>query len=263
MYKFFKISFYILTILFFLSSSLYAQSISQYFAPLVKNISNNSIVSVGGNNIVLGVYPTTSPNDNNLVGVVDYKSNITTGISGNVPVVSSGTVNVLVSNINGVIKKGDYITSSIIPGVGEKDTQSGKILGKALSNFSFSHFLYKKTIFQNGKSVQILVEKIPVLLGISYFTYNNNFSGILLSFGKAVVGKNVSFFNSLIAILIISVGVFTLIYGVSVSLKHSLLGISRNPLSKDSIEKNLVFIIISLIFIFMVTLVLGYLILIF
>jgi hypothetical protein len=262
MYKFF-IS--VLLLIFFISPVYADGVITQYYQSLVGKISQGQIVSVGGNNIVLGVHPTTSPNDNNMIGVADYTGSISVGISNtkSVPVVSSGIVNVEVSNVNGTIKSGDLITSSFIPGVGELNLNNGEILGKAIANFSYKNYLYKKYITFNGKKSLIYVEYIPVVIGISYFSNSSNFSGIILSLGKKVTGKNISFFNIILSIIIIISGIVTLIYGTSVSLKHSLLGVSRNPLSKASIEKNLLFIILSLIFIFLITLFIGYFILIF
>ena len=264
MYKFF-IS--VLLLLFFITPIyIYADGvIAQDYQSLTGKIKQGQIVSVGGNNIVLGVYPTTSPNDNNMIGVADYTGAVSVGISNtkSVPVISSGIVNVEVSNINGTVKSGDFITSSSIPGVGELNTANGEILGKAIANFSYKRYLYKKYITLNGKKNLIYVENIPVVIGISYYSNSSNFSGIILSLGKKVTGKNVSFFNIILSIIIIISGLITLIYGTSVSLKHSFLGISRNPLAKVSIEKNLVFIIASLIFIFLVTLFIGYFILIF
>ena len=248
-----------------LVSPVYADSsLSQYYPSLVNNIKNGDIVSVGGNNIVLGVYPTAVSNSNNILGVIDESSNIVVGIKNNYsyPVVSSGIVQVLVSNINGDIYKGNYIASSDIPGVGEKNTQNGEILGKSLSNFSYKKYLYKKDVKVNGQNKVVLVEYIPVILGITYYSNNNNFTGILISVGRDISGKNVPFFNLIMAIVVVLAGLITLIYGIGVSLKHSLLGISRNPLSKNSVQKNLLFIITSLVFIFIVTLVIGYLILI-
>lgn len=53
-------------------------------------------------------------------------------------VVSSGMVYVRVSTINGNIKKGDPLTTSKIPGVGQKATDSGFIFGTALEDFEDS-----------------------------------------------------------------------------------------------------------------------------
>ena len=51
------------------------------------------------------------------------------------PVALAGRVPVKVSNENGDIHVGDYITTSSVPGVGMKATQTGYIVGRALGSF--------------------------------------------------------------------------------------------------------------------------------
>lgn len=51
-------------------------------------------------------------------------------------VIASGQTIVRVSGKNGAIKKGDLITSSSTPGVGQKATTSGFVLGVAMEGFS-------------------------------------------------------------------------------------------------------------------------------
>lgn len=51
-------------------------------------------------------------------------------------VLSSGRAIVRVANINGEIKKNDYITSSEIPGVGAKADVNGYVLGMALEGYN-------------------------------------------------------------------------------------------------------------------------------
>lgn len=54
------------------------------------------------------------------------------------PVVTSGKVFVQVSTVGGPIKSNDFITSSRIPGVGQKASSNGFILGLALENYTNS-----------------------------------------------------------------------------------------------------------------------------
>lgn len=68
-------------------------------------------------------------------------------------VISSGETDVRVSTKNGAISVGDFITSSTDSGVGQKATESGYVLGKALKAY-------------NDNSVGT----IPVAVGISYAT---------------------------------------------------------------------------------------------
>lgn len=80
----------------------------------------------------------TSAYDPQLFGIVSlhpgvYFSNAT---AKNVtPVISSGEVMVRVSSKNGNIQNGDFITSSTTPGVGEKATDNGYVLGRAEQNY--------------------------------------------------------------------------------------------------------------------------------
>lgn len=52
------------------------------------------------------------------------------------PVVSDGIAPVLVSTLNGPIKKGDFVTTSPVPGVGMKSDKSGYVVGTAQEDFT-------------------------------------------------------------------------------------------------------------------------------
>lgn len=51
------------------------------------------------------------------------------------PVIKAGRALIRVSTINGPIKKNDYITASLIPGVGQKSDVNGFVIGIALENY--------------------------------------------------------------------------------------------------------------------------------
>lgn len=80
----------------------------------------------------------TKEYDPNMYGVVTLSPGFTfdSGVSGTVPVVSTGSVYVAVSSVNGNIKKGDYVTSSKTAGVGQLAKKSGYIIGIALEDYS-------------------------------------------------------------------------------------------------------------------------------
>jgi hypothetical protein len=104
---------------------------------LNQNVSDGSII----NSTSKGYGLTTSAYDSNMYGVYTespaiYLKNIDNPQS---PVTTSGKSSVLVSTINGNIKINDFITSSTIPGVGEKVTRNGMILGTALESYSNSN----------------------------------------------------------------------------------------------------------------------------
>lgn len=79
------------------------------------------------------------PYDPNIYGVITENPSLfieNINLSDTKPVLSKGKAKVLVSTINGNIKTNDLITTSAIPGVGQKETINGFILGVALQNYT-------------------------------------------------------------------------------------------------------------------------------
>jgi hypothetical protein len=81
--------------------------------------------------------------DQNIIGAVSTKPYTTMGMNDlddnhqdAVQVALNGRVPMSVSTQNGVIKIGDPITSSDIPGVGMKATKAGPVVGKAMENYN-------------------------------------------------------------------------------------------------------------------------------
>ncbi len=81
-----------------------------------------------------------------LVGVISTKPGILLGGFGDemdrfgndkkYPIALAGRIPTKVSTINGPIKRGDYLTSSPIPGVAMKATRAGQIVAKALEDYT-------------------------------------------------------------------------------------------------------------------------------
>ncbi len=86
-----------------------------------------------------GYFVTSTPYDPMIYGVITDKPAVSledpTGPSSHY-VLSIGKALVNVSTINGGIKEADLITSSTIPGVGQKATSNGYVLGTALDAYS-------------------------------------------------------------------------------------------------------------------------------
>jgi F0F1-type ATP synthase membrane subunit c/vacuolar-type H+-ATPase subunit K len=76
--------------------------------------------------------------DPQVLGVVSRDAAIvlnTTNSKTGVPIISTGTVYILVSSKEGAIKKGDLLTTSTIPGVAVKAKKSGYVLGTSLEDY--------------------------------------------------------------------------------------------------------------------------------
>ncbi len=92
----------------------------------------------------------------------------------------AGRVPTKVSIENGPIEVGDYLTSSSIPGVAMRATQSGPVIGKALQNFN-----------QTG------VGKVLVLVSSNYYTKPiSRTDGASITTESIVLGKNQIKLNS-------------------------------------------------------------------
>jgi F0F1-type ATP synthase membrane subunit c/vacuolar-type H+-ATPase subunit K len=128
------------------------------------DVKDGSIISAAQKKSALA----DTPYDSQVIGVVSRDAAIVlnaTGTQKGVPVISMGTVYVLVTTKNGVIKKGDYVTTSLIKGVGMKADKDGYVIGRALED----------DINPNTKQI----DKIAVDLELHYFNTRPSLLGSL------------------------------------------------------------------------------------
>lgn len=169
-----------------------------------------------------------SPYEPTIFGIVTENPSVSfesSSIPDAKPVTSTGKVYVRVSTINGPIRKGDLITASSIPGVGQKATDQGYVIGTAQEDYTTSD---KKAI-----------GKVLVILNISFNTGVGGVQKNLLStFQTALQAPYLSPLNALrylFAAVLIIASFFT---AVSFFGRVSALGveaIGRNPLASKSI----------------------------
>src|SRR5215469_7630250 len=103
--------------------------------PVIGKIAEGDIITSSPE----GYKASISPYDPEIFGVVSLKPAVyfnDTTATKNVPVISNGEVMVRVSSKNGNIASGEFITSSTIPGVGEKATDNGYVLGRAMQSYA-------------------------------------------------------------------------------------------------------------------------------
>jgi len=167
-------------------------------------------------------------------------------------VVREGLTQVRVSGDNGAIAKGDLITTSSNPGVGQKGTENGYVLGISMDDYSP----------QNNSDIGT----IQVLINIHPATTQAGARGNLLQFirkGITVpVFQPLESFRYLLAIIIIIIS-FTLglLYFGRAS-RAGIEAIGRNPLAKRVIQLTVLMNIVLTIVIVLVGLAIAYLILI-
>lgn len=215
-----------------------------------KNVKDGSIIvaTKKGYELARAAY------DPNIYGVMNenpalYLQNAE--ISSPKPVLTSGKVYVLVTTINGKIEKNDIITSSSIPGVGQKADVNGFALGLALESYSNSD---KKA-----------VGKILVAIKPNYNTSFGNIRGNLLETLKSALNPyTLTQLTSLRYILASTIVVLSFVIGFIYFGRIARSGIEalgRNPLAGRTIQLNIVFNLILMVIIILVGLALAYLIL--
>lgn len=203
-----------------------------------------SIVSLK-NNTADQVIAANSTNSDSLLGVVINANSSLLTLSNDqanqVQVATTGTEQVLVSDINGLIKRGDHITASPISGVGMKATDNIRIIGIAQSDLTTgTKQTYKD---KAGQEHAVSVGNVPVLINVSYFFKQPEktvIPGALQNVANALAGKDVSTAPILIAgaiFLIMLIVVSSIIYSM---IRSSIISVGRNPMSQSAIYRDLI-----------------------
>ena len=187
-------------------------------------------------------------------GVVVDPSNVplTVGKSpGQVYAASSGTFLVLVSTQNGAVKSGDYLSASSIGGVAAAATvEQPVVLGRALQDFKGG----SAAIFSvNGSAVGEVLASISPGNNPKAITLANVPSS-LKKVSNTIAGKNVSALRIYGAVLILMIGLA--IAGILLlgGIRHGMSAIGRNPLSRKSIYKSLIQVMIVVVLVFIASL---------
>ncbi|HWA51562.1 MAG TPA: hypothetical protein VG895_00715 [Patescibacteria group bacterium] len=224
-----------------------------------------SSISVSGNNIQDGDIICSGSSgyilcqneyDSSMYGVVDSNPSADVQIvdlTNSQTVVSRGEVPLRVSSINGEIKKGDFLTSSKIPGVAELSINPGFVIGTALQDYNSTD---KNAIGTIQASLNIHPRT-----DLNLNARTNLVS--LLQNGLAGLGISpISALRYILAsILVISSFVIGFVYFGRIA-KTGVEAIGRNPLAGIRIQASVIINVAVMIAIVLVGLVAAYLVLI-
>jgi len=195
-------------------------------------IEGDTLSDPNGSIVVLdkGVYKISSiKGDPNQIGVITLNPAVTLRKSQNENVYdinTSGTALIKASNKNGKISKGDYLTSSDIPGVAVKSTESEYVIGTALEDFD-----------SESGNLRSNIEPRYSLLNAST---GSNLLSVVRQSSQSVFLAPV---DSLRYILAAIVAIASFLFGFSIFGKITGSGIqalSRNPLARSSIQINII-----------------------
>lgn len=168
-------------------------------------------------------------------------------------VATSGNYDVLVSDENGSIGTGDYVTVSSLSGIGMKagDAQS-IVLGRAVGSFDGKSGSIGSSV--NGEK-RISFARIQVNIAISRNPLmkspeSSKVPSFLERIGETVANKPVSATRVYLATAIFLVAAFIAGIMLYSGARNGLVSIGRNPLSKKAILRGLLQIIILSLIIF-------------
>lgn len=181
-------------------------------------------------------------------------------------VATNDNYSVLVSNQNGSIKTGDYVTISSITGVGMKATSADKIvLGKALAAFNGGNDSIGSTTLKESGGQQKTVQFGRAMVGINIIPnpliQDTVVPSFLRTIAQGVSSRPVSavrVYLSLAVLLADAVITGSLLYA---GVRSSLIAIGRNPLSKKSIVRGLIQVTLTSLIVFIIGLFAVYLLL--
>ena len=176
-------------------------------------------------------------------------------------VAASGTYTVLVSTQGGPIKSGDYVTLSAVNGVAMKaGTEEKTVFGRANGSFDGKGVTLGTTTLKetSGKaSKTVTLGSIPVTIDIKN-NPNEKSTKVkvpeaLERIGQAIAEKQVSPIRIYLSMAITAISIIASIAILYSGVRNAMISIGRNPMSKKSIFRALLEIILTSI----VTLIIG------
>lgn len=242
-----------------LSSPISAQSVTQGYST-DKILQRGTVVSLDAEDTTK-VVPAQPENEDRLHGVVVASNDSPLTLSDTEEktfVATVGRIDTLVSTEAGIIQPGDFITISNVTGIAMKAGETDRYtVGKALEGFDGTNAVSSTDISNSlGETANVKIGRVLVDVGIGSNPLlkptESNLPGFLQKATEAIAGKPVSAIR-------VYIGLFIFLAAASVSgsllyagIRSSVISIGRNPLSKQSITKSLLQIILTSIIIFLI-----------
>ena len=185
-------------------------------------------------------------NGTRLVGVAVAKNSsllVLDPSSGTLQVAISGTVNVIVSTLNGDINVGDQISPSPLNGVGMKSLPGSRVIGNAQSslNATTQDSTSQDVSDKNGVKSHVKVGFVRINVAVGAAAANNLSSlSSIEKLAANITGHPVSVVRIVLSVAVAMfalVALSVLVYG---AIHSSIIAIGRNPLAQNSVFKTLI-----------------------
>lgn len=189
------------------------------------------------------------------------------GGSGTIQVAVGGVAPALVSDINGPVRAGDHLAASPIAGVGMKASSAGQVVGVAQASLGSVSTTAQNFTDRTGKSHTVKIGLVPVAVGVEDYTGSGSGSisafvpQFLQDMADALAGKPVSPARVLIALTVLVLGTFIVLFMLNSAIRNGIISIGRNPLAGAALRKGLLDVVLTAFGILLVSGVLTYIIL--
>jgi hypothetical protein len=236
-------------------------------------LDNGTIVQLTGKNSNQ-VKIATQAELQNMFGVtVDRNQQTVTvtreGVTNETFVAVSGTYNVLVSTQGGSIAVGDYVTLSSIDGIAMKaGTEEKTVFGRSNGTFDGKGVTLGTTEIKDtsGKTIKsVKLGQVPVTIDVksnpNVQSTKSDLPEFLQRIGQAIAEKEVSPIRIYLSMGITAVSLIAAIAVLYSGVKSGVISIGRNPMTKKSIFRALLEIILTSILILIIGLFAVYLLL--
>lgn len=185
---------------------------------------------------------------------------ITTGELKNETFVAvSGTYNVLVSNQEGTINSGDYLTLSSVNGVAMRaGDEEVTVFGRANGGFDGKGVVLGETTLKDskGETKTVKLGSIPVTIDIknnpNHKSTESNLPEFLTRIGQQIAEKEVNPVRIYLSMGITLVTLIAAIVVIYAGVRNSVISIGRNPMSKKSIFRALLEVILTSVLILII-----------
>lgn len=193
------------------------------------------------------VNASTNSNSDSLLGIVIDTGNsllsLTSDKGNQVQVATSGTTDVLVSDINGDILRGDHITASPLKGVGMKATGNTKVIGIAQEDLAKNNPSEQKYKSKDGTEHSVKIGQVPAILNVSYYYKQPDKTLIpsaIQNIADALAGRTVSTVPILISAAIFIITIVVVVSIIYSMIRSSIISVGRNPMSQTAIYRDLI-----------------------
>ena len=204
----------------------------------------SSIVSLK-ENASDSVVATNTGNVDTMIGVVidrsDASISVSNGKDKQVQVAKNGTLQVLVSDINGTVEQGDYVTGSPINGVGMRATGSTKVIGIAQN--SLTNGVAQKIKGNDGVEQNVKVGTVTILVSVSGYIEKSENSFIprpVQEIANTLAGRTVSSLPILLSLGVFLVTLIVVTIIIYSMVRNGIISVGRNPLSSSAIYRNVI-----------------------